>query len=151
MSMQTQNIGKAKQLVTFLISGREYAIDLEHVQEIIPMIAIDEMEEMPPYVLGIINLRGTTIPVVDIVQKMGASETPINIYTPIIICRTDDHFVGIVAEKMREILSAENFEIERLADPAKGEHVIEGVVNMGDRSIFLIDFKDLELDKLFAR
>src|SRR3954447_9139193 len=75
----------ARQYVTFFLMGEEYAIDIQHVREIIECEPVTRIPSMPPVVRGVINLRGNVVPVVDIPLKFALAETPIGFATYVVV------------------------------------------------------------------
>jgi purine-binding chemotaxis protein CheW len=73
------------QHVTFSLMGEEYALQIEHVREIIQCERVTSIPSMPPVVRGVMNLRGTVVPVIDLPLKFGLSETAIGPSTYVVV------------------------------------------------------------------
>lgn len=139
-----------EKIVTFLLGDREYSVALDVVQEIIPMIEIVPMPELADYVLGVINLRGITVPIIDLKAKMGLEVTEITIYTPIIVCRLEGALIGILADKLLEILTLNEPNVDRVNEASSKGSIIDSVISIGDRTIFFIRLENLDLEKIFT-
>ena len=74
-----------QQYVTFNLMGEEYALQIQHVREIIESDRITAIPSMPPVVRGVMNLRGHVIPVVDLPVKFGLPETALSLKTYIVV------------------------------------------------------------------
>ena len=75
----------ARQFVTFNLMREEYALEIQHVREIIECERVTAIPSMPPVVRGVINLRGSVVPCVDLPIKFGFPETPLGIGTYIVV------------------------------------------------------------------
>ena len=74
-----------RQYVTFSLMREEYALEIQHVREIIECERVTAIPSMPPVVRGVINLRGSVVPVVDLPVKFGFPETPLGVGTYIVV------------------------------------------------------------------
>ena len=90
------------QQLTFMLSGEEYGVDILQVQEVKSWIATTPIPGTPDYILGVINLRGTIVPVVDLRIRFGADSVKFNDETVIIVvrvnCAVGNRTVGMVAD-----------------------------------------------------
>jgi purine-binding chemotaxis protein CheW len=74
-----------RQYVTFSLMREEYALEIQHVREIIECERVTAIPSMPPVVRGVMNLRGSVVPVVDLPVKFGFPETPLGLGTYIVV------------------------------------------------------------------
>jgi purine-binding chemotaxis protein CheW len=74
-----------RQYVTFSLMGEEYALQIEHVREIIECDRVTAIPSMPPVVRGVLNLRGNVVPAVDLPIKFGFRETPLGLGTYVVV------------------------------------------------------------------
>lgn len=102
--------------LTFSMAAEEYGIGILKVKEIIGMMAITIVPQTPPYVKGVINLRGKIIPVVSLRLKFGMEEIDYSDRTCIIVVEvktnTGHVLMGIVVDAVSEVLNIRNAEIE---------------------------------------
>ncbi|MGA3207705.1 MAG: chemotaxis protein CheW [Syntrophales bacterium] len=102
--------------LTFSLSEEEYGVGILKVKEIIGMMTITTMPQVPAYVKGVINLRGKIIPVVDLRLKFGLEERDYTDRTCIIVMEiksnTDSVLMGIVVDAVSEVLNIKATEIE---------------------------------------
>jgi purine-binding chemotaxis protein CheW len=97
---------KIEQWVIFRVLSREYALRLEHVVEVLRMVAVTAAPEAPAWLLGLINLRGRVIPVIDMRARLGLpSQTP-GLNTPIVVVKTEARReVGLMVDAVVELLA----------------------------------------------
>jgi purine-binding chemotaxis protein CheW len=102
--------------LTFSLSEEEYGIGILKVKEIIGMMVITKMPQVPSYVKGVINLRGKVIPVVDLRLKFGLEEMEYTDRTCIIVMeiksKTGSVMMGIVVDAVSEVLNIKAADIE---------------------------------------
>ncbi len=138
--------------LTFNIEGEIYGLPILKAQEIIRMMKITNVPRTPPFIMGVVNLRGKVIPVVNVRLKFGMEKAEDTERTCIIVtevCSVGERFtVGIVVDNVCEVL---NLKPEQLSKtPPMGAHVdMEFIMGMGrleDKVVMLLD-----LDKLFSK
>jgi purine-binding chemotaxis protein CheW len=133
------------QLVTFRLEDEEFGIDIKKVQEINRMIDITKIPNAPPYVEGVVNLRGKIIPIVSLRTKLGFGQTERDKATRIMVVEIDGNILGFIVDSVSEVLRIPGAKIEpapALAGAADSLY-IEGVINLTDRILILLDLKAL--------
>jgi len=103
---------KAGKYLTFVLAEEEYGLEILKVREIIQMMEITAVPRTPAYVKGVINLRGKVIPVVDLRLKMGMPEAERTDETCIIVVDIGDVEMGIVVDRVSEVLDIAGDDIE---------------------------------------
>ncbi|WP_097025906.1 chemotaxis protein CheW [Clostridium peptidivorans] len=131
------------QVVIFTLSNEQFAVETARVQGINDMMEITKVPNAPSYIKGLINLRGNVISLLDInlilnLQKIDTTQNNI------IILHMEEELVGIVVDKVDEVLEIDEDIIERVEDEQM-ELYVKGVINFKDRIVTLID-----IDKLLA-
>jgi purine-binding chemotaxis protein CheW len=96
--------GNGLQYVTFYIRDEKYALDITKVREFITYTQITKMPNLPYYVKGVINLRGSIIPVVDLRIRFNLEELVYNKYTVIIIVQVETKLVGMVVDSVSDVI-----------------------------------------------
>ncbi len=135
------------QLVSFRIGHEEFGVDILMVQEIIRFTTITPIPNATQAILGMINLRGRIIPVVDLrwVLRIGGGEDKtINRNARILIIELDTHVTGFVVDSVSEVMKVPVAEIEptpSLVTSSISSAYISGVVKLTQRLIILLDFK----------
>src|SRR4051794_17459262 len=87
--METATDGGPVQYLTFCLADEEYAVGVLQVREIIEYGAVTCVPSTPPWIRGVINLRGGVVPVVDLAVKLGLAERPVTRRTCIVIVEVD--------------------------------------------------------------
>jgi purine-binding chemotaxis protein CheW len=131
--------------LTFSLAGEEYGISILKIKEIIGMMPITTVPRTPPFVKGVINLRGKVIPVVDLRLKFGMEEMGYTERTCIIVVETRGQsgsvLVGIVVDSVSEVLNIKGGDIEET--PAFGARLdtdyILGMAKMNGGVKILLD------------
>jgi purine-binding chemotaxis protein CheW len=137
----TNNIASDQQVVVFRLDRESYAIDIFRVNEIIRLREITPVPQTRPHIRGLVNLRGKTIPVVDIRSRFGLPPSPDVDSTRIIVVESEMGNVGIVVDEVSEVLSLTADSIEQtpsLVDTESTEFV-RGIAHRQGRLITLLD------------
>lgn len=104
------------QFLCFTLAGTDYAVGILQVKEILQYEAITRVPGVPASVRGVINLRGSVVPVIDLALKFGLGETPVTKRTCILIVEAslggERTVVGVMADQVREVLELGPEEIE---------------------------------------
>lgn len=130
----------ANQLVVFGIDEQHYAIRVSHVAEIIRMVQIDPLPDSPDWLLGVVNLRGQILPIVDLRQRIGYSQAEINLTTPIIITRdAGQGRIGLLVDMVDDManLSPADFEA------GNGSKDLEGLAKIDGNIIMLLSLEHI--------
>jgi purine-binding chemotaxis protein CheW len=136
---------KVLQLVTFRIGNEEFGIDIRKVQEINRMIEITKIPNTPAHVEGIVNLRGKIIPIISLRTKLGFGETERDKATRIMVVEMNGNVLGFIVDSVSEVLRIQDAKIEPTPSVAGGTDsaYIEGVINLSDRLLILLDLNTL--------
>ncbi|QEN08726.1 chemotaxis protein CheW [Oceanispirochaeta crateris] len=136
---------KLNQYLTFRITDELYAINVSYIKEVLEFQSVSRVPRMPDFMRGVINLRGTVVPVLDLKMKFGLGVTEKGIDTSVIVTEIsmDNEIVviGLLADAVYEVLELEEDEIE--APPYIGTHVntefIQGMGKKDDSFIIVLD------------
>jgi purine-binding chemotaxis protein CheW len=137
--------------LTFTLGPELFALPIDAVKEVQDVTDITRIPQTAPHMLGVMNLRGSAVPVVDLKHKfgMGAAQRTLNTRVAIIDYSHDgrESLIGAMADSVREVLEFSADQIEPA--PSIGMRVktelIKGIVNLEDKFIILID-----VDKVFS-
>jgi len=109
--------GSGGKFLTFTLGNEEYGVPVLKVREIIKVMDITQVPQVPPHVLGVINLRGKVIPVIDLRRKFGFAATEYTERTCIIVVDVDLSsmcvMMGVVVDTVSEVLNVTEAEIEQ--------------------------------------
>lgn len=142
--VQTKNIIEEEQLVTFRLGNEEYAIKITDVQEINRMPEVTKMPGAPPYIEGLVNLRGNIIPALNLRHRFGLDRRERDDATRIIIVDVGNRKTGIVVDSVSEVLRFEKSLVEETPQIVSGNvdaKYISGVgkLNQGKRMVMILD------------
>jgi len=133
------------QWVTFRLADETYGINVMQVQEVLRVTEIAPVPGAPDYVLGIINLRGNVVTVLDTRKRFGLPTTVTDDATRIVIIESGQNVVGVQVDSVAEVVELRRSEIEM--SPAVGNEesskYIEGVASNNDELLILIDINKL--------
>ena len=144
-----------QQYLTFQLTGEMYAVGILNVKEIIEYGSLTEIPMMPAFIRGVINLRGSVVPVIDLAARFGGSQSEQSRRTCIVIIElvTDDerHDIGIVVDAVSEVLEVSDVDIE--PPPAFGAKIradfIAGMGKIGGKFVIILDIrKVLSVDEI---
>ncbi len=129
------------QYLTFRLGSEEYGVEILRVQEIKGYTAITPIPNTPPYIKGVMNLRGTVIPVVDLRSKFGMAEAPYNQFTVIIVVTVGPKVIGLIVDAVSDVLDIPRADVQ--ATPDFGAQVdaryMSGMAKAGDKLVVLLD------------
>jgi len=138
-----------QQYLTFTLSRELFAIDILHIKEIIEYGQLTEIPMLPPFIRGVINLRGTVVPVIDLWARFGNEQTQIARRTCIIIVemtQTEDginsrHDIGIIVDSVNAVIDIPGADIE--PPPSFGARIradfIYGMGKLSDQFVIILD------------
>ena len=140
------------QWVTFKLAGETYGVNVMQVQEVLRYTEIAPVPGAPPYVLGIINLRGNVVTVIDTRTRFGLSDTEITDNTRIIVIEAEKNVVGILVDAVAEVVYLKQSEIETAPNVGNEESAkfIQGVCHKNGELLILIDLNKLLTDEEWA-
>jgi len=139
--------GRILQLVTFKLGNEEFGVDILKVQEINRMMVITRIPNAPPFIEGVINLRGKIIPIVDLRKKLGFDNGngEYEKTTRIIVVELDGLVLGFIVDSVSEVLRIPENTIEPPPSIVGGveSDYIEGVGKLDNRLLILLELKKL--------
>jgi purine-binding chemotaxis protein CheW len=136
-----------KQFISFKIGNEEYAIDIMTVREIRGWSQTTMLPHQSPEVCGVMNLRGTIVPVLDMRRRFGMGVTDVSISHVVIVVAVADRLVGLLVDAVSDILTIDTGEVRPVPETNAGVSVefLAGIVSIKDAMVVI-----LSLDKLFS-
>lgn len=130
-----------KQLVVFTLAAESYAVDINMVKEIIQMQPITRVPGTPLSVEGVINLRGSVIPIVDLRKRFQLTSIDRTKETRIVVVSCKGSEVGVVVDSVAEVLRIPVDSIEPASSVFTDEHLehLLGIVKLANRLVILLD------------
>jgi len=142
---QTEQDSHTLQVVSFRLGEEEYGVDIMTVQEIILLGCITQVPEVPDHVLGVINLRGNVIPILNLRRRFGMPDQEPEDETRIVVMNLNGRTVGVVVDGVSEVL---RLSLDDISPPPQslsgvGKEYIDGLAHNGDRLLILLNMARL--------
>lgn len=135
----------ASQYLTFMLDGEEYGVEILGVQEIKGWETCTEIPNTPDYVLGVINLRGSVIPVIDLRRRFGLQPREFGKLTVVIVVALETEsgskIMGFVVDAVSEVynIAAEQVRPAPELDNSVDTRFVKGLATIDDKMIILLD------------
>ena len=149
--MSVSSITETSQYLTFKLEDEVFALDISKVREVLDFTGVAKVPQTPPFMLGVINLRGSVVPVVDMRLKFGMSQTETTVNTCIIIVEIEidgeTTVLGALADSVQEVMDLDPDQIE--PPPRIGTRLntkfIKGMGKRDNQFIIILD-----IDRVFS-
>ena len=149
--MSVETITETRQYLSFKLDEEEFALDISKVKEVLDFTKITKVPQTPDFMKGVINLRGSVVPVVDLNKKFGIKDTEKTVNTRIIIGQVaiegDETTLGVLADSVHEVMDIEPGNIEpapRIGTKLNTEF-IKGMGKRDEEFVMILD-----IDKVFS-
>ena len=133
------------QWVTFQLEDETYGINVMQVQEVLRETEVAPVPGSPHYILGIINLRGNVVSVIDARTRFGLTRRESDEMTRIIVIEAQQQIIGILVDSVAEVVDIQTSEIDTAPNVGNAEtsKYIDGVVSRGEKLLILVDLNKL--------
>lgn len=138
------------QYLTFMLADEEYGVDILRVQEIKGWDGVTPMPNMPAYILGVINLRGTVVPIIDLRKLFKQESIPFDKTTVVIVVRVNnedekERTMGIVVDGVSEVHNISKTNIKPAPDfgGACSTESIKGLATQDGKMLIMLDINHL--------
>lgn len=139
----------AEQFLTFIMAGEEYGVDILSVLEIRGWESTTSIPNSPPHIKGVINLRGTIVPIIDLRLRFGLDNVDYGPMTVVIVMKVESargkRIMGIVVDAVSDVYSLSVQDMR--GAPDLGDHVntsyIKGLVSVDGKMVILLDINEL--------
>lgn len=150
-----QNVqhSRRERYLTFFLGEEQYGIAIDRIKEILAIMKVTNVPKTPEYMRGVINLRGSIIPVVDTRLRFGMETKDEDMHTAIVIVEVDKVNVGFIVDRVEEVASIDS---SALSEPPKFGNSIDtdficSMAQMGDNVVMILDvLKLFEADELIS-
>lgn len=131
------------QLVIFKLGREEYGVSILQVQEIKRITDITRVPHTPDYIKGVINLRGSVLPVIDLKKRLNLPQQVSTEDTRIIIVKVDELSIGMVVDAVSEVLtiSQQNVDSPEVVAGSVAANYLSGVGKLEDRLLILLNLE----------
>lgn len=133
------------QFLTFNLGDELYGVDILRVQEIKGYTAVTKIPNTPPHIKGVLNLRGTIVPIIELRTKFGMPTIDYTAFTVIIVVVVHDKVMGLVVDAVSDVLNIDRKDIQPA--PQFGAKVdvsfLNGIGKSGDKLVALLDMDRL--------
>lgn len=137
------------QYLTFIMANEEYGVDILRVQEIKGWDTATPLPNTPPYVKGVINLRGTIVPIIDLRQRFGLETVPYGPTTVVIVLKVEtergERVMGIVVDAVSEVYNVGGDDMKSAPDfgTAMAGDVVRGLATVEEKMVIILNIDRL--------
>ncbi len=135
-----------QQFLTFILAGEEYGVDILRVQEIKGWDAVTQVPNTPEYVRGVINLRGTIVPIIDLrirfdMEQLAYGPTTVVIVLKVMSGEDDSRIMGIVVDGVSDVYNVKNEDIHPAPDFGEGvdSSFVKGLTTVAEKMVIILD------------
>jgi len=146
------------QYLSFTMDNEEYGVDILRVQEIRSWEPVSRVPNVPYYEKGVVNLRGSIVPIIDLRERFHLKFTEYTSLTVVVVLQTRDgnrtRTMGVVVDSVSDVITVDKNKIQRAPDFGSkvSNEFINGLVSVNERMVILLDVdKLLKLDELEAQ
>ena len=146
-------MNKSNRLVVFTLDDQKYALYLPAVERVVSAVEITPLPKAPDIVLGVINIQGKVIPVVNIRRRFGLPEREIDLSDQFIIAKTSRRTVALVVDTVDEVIEPISVKVIDSEKITSGIEYVDGVIKLEDGMILIFDldtFLSLEEKKILT-
>ncbi|MBP6007803.1 MAG: chemotaxis protein CheW [Rhodoferax sp.] len=138
-------IASAREYLTFRLDKEEYGIDILKVQEIRGYEPPTRIANAPSFIKGVVNLRGTIVPIVDMRLKFKCAQAQYDSFTVVIILNLRQRIVGIVVDSVSDVmqLTPDDLRAAPEVESMIGTDAVVGLGSLGERMLILLDIEKL--------
>jgi purine-binding chemotaxis protein CheW len=137
----SESATNGSQFLTFNLGEELYGVDILRVQEIKGYTAVTKIPNTPSYIKGVLNLRGTIVPIVELRTKFGMPTIEYTMFTVIVVVVVKDKVMGLVVDAVSDVLDIDKKDVQ--APPNFGARInvsfMNGIGKSGDKLVTLLD------------
>ena len=137
----------AETYLLFALDTEEYAVNVANVTEIVGIQKIMEVPDVPPFIKGVINLRGKIIPIMDVRLRFGFPGRPYDDRTCIIVLDSEENTTGLAVDKVVEVVEIPPADIAPPSHWESGKSVVMGMGKRGEQVSIILNIRELLYEK----
>jgi purine-binding chemotaxis protein CheW len=146
-SGQSDSRDPSVQFLTFAVDKNEYAVDIMKVREIRGWHDTTRIPNSPEYMMGVINLRGTVIPIFDLRNRFSQGKTTPNEKNVVVVLAVGSRTIGILVDAVSDILTVNRSEIKQAPSASKETGIddayVSGLISVDEKMVILLDVEYL--------
>jgi Chemotaxis signal transduction protein len=133
------------ELITFEVAGQLFGLDIMAIREIRAWTPATRLPQVPPFVVGVVNLRGTVLPVIDLAARLGWPSTEATPRHAIIVVQLGGQTMGLIVEAVSDIVALADDALQPPPDTGNVDVVpfLRGLAGLGDRMVMVLDLDRL--------
>ena len=137
---------QANQFLTFSLADEEYGIDILKVQEIKGYVPTTRIPNSPSEVNGVLNLRGTVVPIVDLRKKFNLPDATYDQFTVIVVVVVQERIMGVIVDAVSEVMIIPEEDIQPAPTLSRSsQSALKGMGKVGEKLIILLDIDSILL------
>ncbi len=146
--MQKERVEKKedKQILVFRVASEELGLDISCVREVLRPQEVYPLPKAPPFIEGVINLRGHIVALIDLRKRLTAKETGDETNKRIIVCRVNRFIVGLTVNSLKEIIALSKEDIKPLPEVVSMQmetDMLLGIARVGERIIPILNLEHI--------
>lgn len=140
---KTGYAGDVQQFLTFALGQEEYGVEILKIQEIKGFSAITPLPNAPAFIKGVLNLRGTIVPIVDLRKKFSLPEVGYTKFTVIVVVQVQGKIMGFIVDAVSDVLNVAGADIQPTPDLHRqvDTSFINGLAKAGEKLVILLDIE----------
>jgi purine-binding chemotaxis protein CheW len=127
----------------FEILDERLALPVDCIEEVLPICKLSSIPEAPPWISGLLNLRGSMIPVVDVLARINRKKRSPKLSEFIVICSYDSSLYGVIVQRVLRVSEADGSRVQPVSSELPQAPYVVGVVQTDGRTTFLLSLSSL--------
>ncbi len=144
MEKRNMDSKEERQILVFRLGSEELGLDISCVREVLRPQEIYPLPRTPPFIEGVINLRGHIVPLIDLSKKLSGKQTEGESNKRIIVCRIGKFIIGLTVSSLKEIVTLSQEDIKPTPEVVSMQieaEVLSGIARVGERIIPILDLE----------
>jgi purine-binding chemotaxis protein CheW len=139
------------QILHFQVQDIYLCLELKYIEQVLPLVLLRNIPDCPNYVAGLLNVGGRSIPVIDLIMRLGFErKDKYTLTTPIILCGNEDQQIGFIVDNINGIDEIDRNLVQERQEFKKPYSAILGIVTLNEKISLLINIHPLLKDNLIA-
>lgn len=140
---ETDRFAGIERIVVFMLEGQRYGLPIAVVQEIQQIVALSEIPDESGAVVGVINLRGAVVPVMDLRRMLGMAQKDYDLQTPMVFVRSPRGMVSLVVDEVEDVVEVPEGSMQSASEVFALADRLVGVCRLDSGPVFVMDIERL--------